>query len=322
MSLSPITLTAAEATALRTRALVAPAAWSVLRVQGPGALTCLQGLLTNDLDAPGDGSVVYGALLTPKGMIVVDAWVLRLSANDFMLLLEASAREAVLDIFRRTLPPRLARVRDASDMLQVLRLYGPEALRALDRAGLPHGPRPVSTIGDQLLARTPATAPFHALAVVPVADREVFTALLASVGIEAGSEAQAEAARIVAGWPRLGAEIGERTLPQEVRFDEIGGVSYSKGCYTGQETVARLHFRGHTNKELRGVLFEGHAFPGGGGITVDGKPVGELSSWLGLPRRALALAQVRREIEPGSTIYLDNLSATLISLPFALDLVA
>ena len=62
-----------------------------------------------------------------------------------------------------------------------------------------------------------------------------------------------QAARILAGWPALGAEIDERTLPQEVRYDEIGGVSYTKGCYTGQETVARLHFRGHPNRELRGL---------------------------------------------------------------------
>ena len=52
---------------------------------------------------------------------------------------------------------------------------------------------------------------------------------------------------------RLGHEIVEKTLVQEVRYDEIGGVSYTKGCYTGQETVARLHFRGHTNRELRGL---------------------------------------------------------------------
>ena len=76
---------------------------------------------------------------------------------------------------------------------------------------------------------------------------------LVAAGARPGDEGDHHAARILAGWPALGAEIDERTLPQEVRYDEIGGVSYTKGCYTGQETVARLHFRGHPNRELRGL---------------------------------------------------------------------
>src|SRR5258708_9948328 len=65
-----------------------------------------------------------------------------------------------------------------------------------------------------------------------------------------------ELGRILAGWPRLGAEIDQKTLPQEVRYDDINGVSYTKGCYTGQETVSRLHFRGHTNRHLGGLLWQ------------------------------------------------------------------
>ena len=77
---------------------------AVFRVQGPGALTCLQGLLTNDLVKPGDNSLVYGALLTPKGALVVDYWVLR-QADAFTLVAPRSGHEASLDLFRRQLPP-------------------------------------------------------------------------------------------------------------------------------------------------------------------------------------------------------------------------
>ena len=88
-------------------------------------------------------------------------------------------------------------------------------------------------------------------------------------GATGGTSEDREAARILAGWPRLGAEIEERTLPQEVRYDEIGGVSYTKGCYTGQETVARLHFRGHTNRELRGLAGRRDARRSGTGSVTD-----------------------------------------------------
>ena len=84
---------------------------AVFRVQGPGALACLQGLLTNDLEKPGDGSIVYGALLTPKGMIVVDAWVLR-QGDLFTLIVPPSGRAQAQELFTRQLPPRLARATD------------------------------------------------------------------------------------------------------------------------------------------------------------------------------------------------------------------
>ena len=89
---------------IRHGATVVPAPMAIFRVEGAGALTCLQGLLTNDLDGPGVHSLVYGALLTPKGMIVLDLWVLRDSAG-FTLVAPMGAREAALELFKRSLPP-------------------------------------------------------------------------------------------------------------------------------------------------------------------------------------------------------------------------
>src|SRR6266702_809001 len=147
--------TPAMVQALRVGAVLAPPGVGVITLIGPGAVDCVQGLLTSDLEKPGDGGFVYGALLTPKGMIVVDGWAARQGAE-----------------VRFTTPD-------------------PEAALALSR--------------------------------------------------------------VLAGWPGLASEVDEKTIPQEVRFDEIGGVSYTKGCYTGQETVSRLHFRGHANRNLRGL---------------------------------------------------------------------
>ncbi|MBP9200424.1 MAG: hypothetical protein KBF47_10475, partial [Gemmatimonadales bacterium] len=129
-----------------------------------------------------------------------------------------------------------------------------------------------------------------------------------------------EAARVLAGWPLLGAEIQDKTLPQEVRYDEIGGVSYTKGCYTGQETVARLHFRGHANRELRGLVWDGTPLLEDALVRgVDGKEVGQVSSVLDLDAMSLGLAVIRREVTPGATITAGNRAARVVALPFDLS---
>src|SRR5512147_749635 len=103
---------------------------AVFRVSGPGALTCLQGLLTNDLEKPGDGSLVYGALLTPKGMIVVDSWVIR-QGDTLTLILPAAGHDPVAELFRRQLPPRLARVTDLTGQASVAWLLGAHGFQVL-----------------------------------------------------------------------------------------------------------------------------------------------------------------------------------------------
>src|SRR5207253_11074367 len=122
--LEPGRVNAATVAALRTGALLARAEVGVVTLTGPGAVTCFQGLLTNDVEQPGDGAFVYGALLTPKGMIVVDAWVARLGAS-MSFAVAAEGRERALAIFTRSVPPRLARLADRTAELAVYRLAGP-----------------------------------------------------------------------------------------------------------------------------------------------------------------------------------------------------
>jgi aminomethyltransferase len=141
-------------------------------------------------------------------------------------------------------------------------------------------------------------------------------ARLVAAGGVAGLPHDAEAARILAGFPRLGAEIGDKTLPQEVRYDEIGGVSYTKGCYVGQETVARVHFRGHANRMLRGVSWEGEA-PTEMVVTADAREVGRITSSLQSEKGGFGLAVLRREVEPGSEVLVAGRPARVNPLPFA-----
>ncbi len=305
---------------LRRGAVTVPEDAAVFRVEGPGALTCLQGLLTSDLVAAGDGSLVFGALLTPKGMVVADPWVLR-EGDRFTLVVGSSARQVVTELFGRTLPPRLARVTDLTGGWRAAWVLGGAAPDRLARAfGAPvPGPGRVLRSGASpslSLAGGTATAPFAVMVLGAPPELTALLARLEAAGGHAGTEADLAAARVLAGWPTLGREIDEKTLPQEVRFDEIGGVSYTKGCYTGQETVARVHFRGHVNRTLRGLVFEGNEAPGERALVAGGKEVGTLRTTLALDDRVLALATLRREVPDGAEVGSGTRSARVVALPF------
>jgi folate-binding protein YgfZ len=316
--------------ALRHGAVLVSSPAAVFRIAGSGALTCLQGLLTNDLLAPGDGSLVYGAMLTPKGMIVTDAWVLR-RGDTLTMIVPCEGRAQAQEIFARALPPRLARATDLTDELRVAWLLGERGFQTLAKSGIgaPEAAGRVAEAGSDgdavLLALAPEGAPFAAVMVGPVPAVEPLIRRLTAAGARPGDEQDRQAARILAGWPGLGTEIDERTLPQEVRYDEIGGVSYTKGCYTGQETVARLHFRGHTNRELRGVRWLGttpdlRGTAGGREVRAGDREVGTLRSTLTVDDRAVGLALIRRETVVGSEVLAGGQPATVTALPFGDEL--
>src|SRR5436309_3296156 len=302
----------------------------LVALTGPGAVSAAQGLLTNDVEKPGDGAFVYGALLTPKGMIVVDAWTSRLGST-VSFTVPAEGRERALAIFTRSVPPRLARLADRTAELAVYRLAGPNALAVAEAAGLPVPPGPGRVLpapgGTSEVARATEGAPFTLQLAVPVAETEVVAARLAAAGAVSGDGATLELARILAGWPRLGAEVDDKTIPQEVRYDELGGVSYTKGCYTGQETVSRLHFRGHTNRYLRGLLFDAEppATPADGwsSVTHLDRDVGRVTSLAWVPESGVAgggrwigLALIRREVGSGVMVRAAGRDARVVDLPF------
>jgi folate-binding protein YgfZ len=294
---------------------------AVFRVQGPGALTCLQGLLTNDLVKPGDNSLVYGALLTPKGAVVVDYWVIR-QPDGITLIAPRSGQAASLELFRRQLPPRLARVTDLTGEASVLWLIGARAYQILAGCSIeiPEASGRVKSVGGELspvaLALASEGAYFVALAAGADAAIDALQSRLVEAGAVSGDERDLHAARILYGWPALGAEIDERTLPQEVRYDQIGGVSYTKGCYTGQETVARLHFRGHTNRELRGLRWGRPSQLEGRAIRKGEREVGSIRSTLSLEDRAIGLGLIRREVDVGEELVAGGQPARVVALPF------
>ena len=332
LRLGPQSVTAALVHALHTGAVMGRADVSAISLSGPGAVTCLQGLLTNDVEKPGDESFVYAALLTAKGMIIADGWVARRGATvSYTIPTEAADR--VRGIFAKSIPPRLARMPAAPGESAVLRVVGPQAAAVVQAAGLPcPAPGRVAQAAQEAaweVARPGGPAPFGFQVSAPPSAVDALQERLARAGAHEGGTVGLESARVIAGWPRLGSEIDDKTIPQEVRLDELGGVSYTKGCYTGQETVSRLHFRGHVNRVLRGLVFDGEPADGAAAAFQLDKDVGRVTSVCWIPEarvagggRWIGLAVLRREIEPGMMIRAAERDARVVDLPFNLPFVA
>ena len=312
---------------LRTGAIVAPADVGVLDLSGPGAVASFQGLLTSDIEQPGDGAFVFGALLTPKGMIVVDGWAARIGTR-VRWTVPSEGRERAVAILQRSVPPRLARTVDRSADLTVVRVAGAHAIAILSAAGFPappHAGRAVeTTLGEVPLeiARASDRAPFVFQITAAAAHGSALIDRLVRGGASLTDAAALDLARILSGWPRLASEVDEKTIPQEIGYDDIGGVSYTKGCYTGQETVSRLHFRGHANRNLRGLLFEldtpAPPAEGWGAVTEDEREVGRVTSlaWVAGADRWIGLAVIRREVEIGAVVRAAGREARVVTLPF------
>ena len=325
---------AAEYSALRTGALLVDRSLrGRVRVRGERAREIVTGLVTNDVDALEPGQGAYAAALTPKGKIVAD---LRIFAEQDSLLIDAPPRAAAgfMSMVRKYVNPRLAPYTDESEALHDLCIAGANARLVVAEATAAHSATlgtlapyhhiAVELEGAQLIvARVPDVGVDAYDVFVPAPIHDVVRSRLLAAGARAGGLQAWEIARVEAGRPEWGIDIDETTIPQEANFDDLHAISYTKGCYVGQETVARVHFRGHVNRHLRGITFEGDV-PASKGATVTdptGKSVGDVRSSVVSPRSgAIALAMVRREVEPGTAITatLEGESRTghLVRLPF------
>ena len=236
-----------------------------MRVSGPKAAELVTGMVTNDVSALSPGEGQYAAALTPKGKIVAD---LRIFAFEDSLLIDTSAAAATgwKEMVRKYINPRIAPYHDVTSELIDFGIFGRSARSVVAK---------VMDIDDKDLVALPAYAhisrPFAdvtaTIARVPDLDVEGFEIFvpeqavgalkskLHSAGINQGTQETWDIARVESGRPEWGVDMDESTLPQEANFDELGAISYTKGCYIGQETVARVHFRGHVNRFLRRLRF-------------------------------------------------------------------
>jgi folate-binding protein YgfZ len=286
-----------------------------IRISGPKAVELLTGMVTNDVSALVTGEGQYAAALTPKGKIVAD---LRIFALEDGLLVDTSPAAAPgwKDMVRKYINPRLAPYHDVTAELSDIGVFGRSSRSIVskvfgiddhDLASLaPYSnlARPFGNV-TAIIARVPEMDLDGFEIFIPPEAAESLRAKLLAAGIASGSTDTWEIARVESGRPQWGADMDDTTLPQEANFDELGAISYTKGCYIGQETVARVHFRGHVNRLLRRLRFVTRPAPPKGAELVDetGKVIGEIRSVALSPRYGgVALAMVRREVLPGTTL--------------------
>jgi tRNA-modifying protein YgfZ len=288
-----------------------------LLVSGSEAAEYLQGQLTNDIEAVPPGEGIYAALLDRKGHMQGDMRVLRPGEGpDLLLDTEPEALEAVRRHLAMYKIGREVDVVDVTAERALLSLIGP---RAAEIAGSPALPEnlceEVTVAGTQVLAV--GTAEGIDLIFEAEARERVAAALLAAGAAEVSPEA-VEILRIEAGRPRFGAEMGTATMPAEAGIVEQA-VSFTKGCYIGQETVARLHYKGKPNRHLRGLKLSGAGAAPGDSISLGEKEVGRLGGVGVSPAFGpIGLAILRREAEPGATVAVgeDGVTAQVVALPF------
>ncbi len=286
-----------------------------LDVIGPDAAEYLQGQLTNDVVAVGVGDGQYAALLDRKGHMQADLRVLRVGDEAILLDTEPAAKDAALRHLTMYSVGRDVEVVDAADERGALSLIGP---RAAEIAGTPPLPEfanePASIAGVDVVA----VGTVNGIDLLhPLAERERLSEALLAAGAVAVTPEAAEIVRVEAGSPRFGAEMDTATMPAEAGIVE-SAVSFTKGCYIGQETVARLHYKGKPNRHLRGLRLSGPAAPGAA-LRLGDKEVGKLGSAVVSPALGrIGLAIVRREAEPGSELAVgeDGVTARVVALPF------
>jgi tRNA-modifying protein YgfZ len=287
-----------------------------LLVRGPEAADYLQGQLTNDVEALGPGEGCYAALLDRKGHMQADMRVLRPGEGpDLWIDTEAVAA----DVARRHLETykigRDVEVEDVGDRRSILSLLGPAsgAVAGTPRPAL-HACATRTAHGVECLAV--GTEDGLDL-IVPTADRERLVAALRDAGAAEVEVDAAEILRVEAGRPRFGAEMSIETMPAEAGIVERA-VSFTKGCYIGQEPVARLHHRGRPNRHLRGLRLSA-PLQAGAPLDLADREVGRVGTACVSPAHGpIALAIVRREAVPGVELRAgeDGVTAQVVDLPF------
>ncbi len=280
------------------------AAWTdpdrvVIRIDGTRADRMLNGLLSTDITLLQPGDAALSFVLTSKGRPVAVPKVIR-TQDAILLDVSRVALPGLLDHFGTYLPPRLATVTVLEEARRIS-LLGPcsegVAAEVVAASGCLFVPRDLSDGGGVDIY------------VLSDEDQSAVAAIEPAIAAAGGMRASAadyEAWRIERGIPVFGADITADNLPQETGLVERA-VSFDKGCFTGQEVVARIHYRGHVNRHLRGLRStepstRPHLQPEGA-VYSKGRAVGAVTSSCDSPRFGpICLAYVRREIAPGDEI--------------------
>lgn len=276
-----------------------------LALTGEDRKAFLNGQVTNDVEALEPGQGLYAAFLTPKGKMLGDLRVLDTGPPTEELLLDTErvALQALFDLVRRFSIGHRVELHKRTLERGLLSLIGvpgegPEHSHREDAiAGRPVR-RITTDVGVDILCAA--------------SDTDAVKAALLGEGLREMTEGEAEVVRVEHGRPRYGIDLDDTVIPQEAGLNDRA-VSFTKGCYVGQETVARLFYKGRPNRHLRGVRLPALVEPRTP-LTLEGREVARVTSPVISPAHGpIGLALVRREAPPGTT--LDD-GSEVVELPF------
>jgi tRNA-modifying protein YgfZ len=245
-----------------------------------------------------------------------DMRVLRLAEAEVWLDTEPGAADAVVRHLSTYKVGRQVELAEPGSELAILSLVGPAAGELIGTGPLApehaHRELEVGSVGCRAVATDLGIDLICPASQAPEVARALIEAGAAQV-----SEPAAEILRVESGRPRFGREMSAATIPQEAGIDGRA-VSFTKGCYIGQETVARLHYKGKPNRHLRGLRLEGPVAEDDP-IALDDREVGRIGTAVISPAHGpIALAVIRREVEPGAMVEVGagGVGARVVELPF------
>ena len=287
-----------------------------IEITGADRLSFLHALLTNDIAQLVKGAGTYAAYLTPQGRMISDMRVIEIG-DRILMNVEGPVASALAVRLDKLVFSEDVQVRDISGELSELCVHGPAAAAVIERATginvsqLAHDHHNLA-VGTQLIVRNDALGVLGFDLVVPHSERQsLWLKLIEAGAVEAGEEVY-ETMRIEAGRPRFGVDMDTETIPLEAGI-EGRAISFSKGCYVGQEVIVRVMHRGHGRvaRRLVRLMMSGGAPPRPGDtIYASGKDSGHITSAAQSPKAgsAIALGYVHRDlIAPGTAVTVNGL---------------
>jgi tRNA-modifying protein YgfZ len=262
-----------------------------LRLTGEQRAWFLHQVVTNRFEDIRPGETRAAAMLTPHGRMV--GFFEAVATDDSLLLhLESDLADPFADALRRYVFATRVEIEDVTGEWGLLLLVGDRWRDAAAR------------IEGAVLHETLFLGPPAGYLWLPHGRTSEAAAALQDAGARRGDEEEAEAIRIAHGRPRWGRDMDAKSLPQEARLDELDALDFHKGCYVGQEAVAKIFFRGKVNRKIRKLDLSGPAAPGAEARR-DGEKVGVVTSASG----NAAIAMLKHTVEPGATVDVDGMPA-------------
>jgi aminomethyltransferase len=300
----------AEYVALKDGAAITERPQTILRLTGKNPIGMLNAVLTNDV--PEENSQgVYALLLDPKGRIQADLRVLK-SGEDILVTTEPEGAEAAKEILGRYAPFSRVKLEDL-DSWNNIGFYGAQASSLLGELNLEEHETAVVAFGGVSVLAAGVMHPLPGYDLFGPAEvvQKVHEHLLAEGAMPVGLQAY-ETVRVETGLPRFGADLTTENFPAEAGILDRA-VSFAKGCYPGQETVARMHYRGHPNRALHRLKVEGTPPPPEAPIFQNEKQVGKITSIAPLlvDRKTLALGYLHRNADPEETLHSEKATVSL-----------